>query len=132
MLISEFARVVGLTPDTVRFYVRLGLLLPDRTSKGGRTPYSVFTSEHVRTVEDIRLGQMLGLSLNQMLALKKEHDAEGLSPARSKEIALMLLGEIEQKADNLNTMASWLRSSIAWEDGGRHGPRPKMPVIHKI
>jgi len=34
MLISEFARVTGLTRDTVRFYARLGLLQPPTNVKG--------------------------------------------------------------------------------------------------
>ncbi len=43
MLISEFARATGLSRDTVRFYVRLGLLQTQATEKrGGRRPYQVF------------------------------------------------------------------------------------------
>ncbi len=34
MLISEFARTSGLSRDTVRFYVRLGLLRPETNGKG--------------------------------------------------------------------------------------------------
>jgi MerR family transcriptional regulator, copper efflux regulator len=35
MLISEFARAAGLSRDTVRFYVRRGLLAPLAGNKGG-------------------------------------------------------------------------------------------------
>ena len=38
MLISEFARLTGLTRDTVRFYARLGILRPQTNGKGGRHP----------------------------------------------------------------------------------------------
>jgi DNA-binding transcriptional MerR regulator len=131
MLISEFARVAGLTPDTVRFYVRLGLLTPDKSTKGGRAPYSIFTSHHVKAVEDIRLGQMLGLSLNQMLVLKKEQEDKGLSPSRGREIGMMLLVDLERKADHLNEMVSWFKSLMTWEDNGQAGPRPEMPVVRK-
>ncbi|WP_206998568.1 MerR family DNA-binding transcriptional regulator [Trinickia mobilis] len=40
MLISELARETGLSRETVRFYVRLGLLLPQTTEKGGRQVYA--------------------------------------------------------------------------------------------
>jgi MerR family transcriptional regulator, copper efflux regulator len=43
VLISEFVRATGLTPDTVRLYVRRGLLKP----LTGRRD-QVFTDEHVQ------------------------------------------------------------------------------------
>ena len=48
MLISEFARASGLTPDTIRFYIRRGLLKPETSRKGGSNPYQIFTAEHVQ------------------------------------------------------------------------------------
>jgi DNA-binding transcriptional MerR regulator len=131
MLISEFARATGLTTDTVRFYIRLGLLEPDRTSKGGRNPYSVFTQDHVRLIEDIRVGQMLGLSIKQMVALKKEQDNSGLPPERGREVGVALLKDLEQKAEHFSKLAAWLKASIEWEDNGRKEPRPEMPPIRQ-
>ena len=61
MLISEFARVTGLTRDTVRFYARLGLLQPKTNGKGGRHPYSVFTEKDIQAAEVIRISQSLGM-----------------------------------------------------------------------
>jgi MerR family copper efflux transcriptional regulator len=43
MLISEFVRRTGLARETVRYYVRFGLLQPQATQKGGRHPYLMFT-----------------------------------------------------------------------------------------
>jgi hypothetical protein len=40
MLISEFVRRTGLARETVRYYVRFGLLQPQATQKGGRHPIS--------------------------------------------------------------------------------------------
>ncbi|BAU93623.1 transcriptional regulator, MerR family [Methylorubrum populi] len=132
MLISEFARATGLTTDTVRFYIRHGLLEPNKTSKGGRNPYSVFTKEHLRLVEDIRVGQMLGLSIKQMVALKKEQDSCGLPPERGREVGVALLRDLERKAEHFQKLAAWLKASIEWEDKGQTGPRPEMPPIQKI
>jgi DNA-binding transcriptional MerR regulator len=132
MLISEFARATGLTTDTVRFYIRLGLLEPIKTSKGGRNPYSVFTEEHVRLIEDIRIGQLLGLSIKQMIDLKNEQDKDGLPPERGREIGVALLNDLERKAAHFSKLAAWLKASIEWEDEGRKGPRPEMPPIRKI
>lgn len=132
MLISEFARATGLTTDTVRFYIRIGLLEPGKSSKGGRTPYSIFTDDHVKLMQEIRAGQMLGLSIQQMLALKKEQDRGDLSPERGTEIGVALLKELERKAKHFRGLADWLKASIEWEDNGRLGRRPQMPTIERI
>jgi len=63
MLISEFAQASGLSVDTVRFYVRQGLLTPKRSSKGGLRGYQEFGPSEVRIAAGIRIGQALGLSL---------------------------------------------------------------------
>ncbi len=63
MLISEFARATRLSTDTVRFYIRRGLLVPENNGKGGRNPYQIFTAEHVQTARLIRMAQSLGMSL---------------------------------------------------------------------
>ena len=42
MLISEFARRTALSVDTVRYYVRAGLMTPQQGTRGGRNPYQEF------------------------------------------------------------------------------------------
>ena len=57
MLISEFAIAAGLSRDTIRFYVRLGLLQPQTTAKGGRRPYQLFSAEDVQAARIFRIAQ---------------------------------------------------------------------------
>jgi DNA-binding transcriptional MerR regulator len=80
MLISEFARKTGLTTDTVRLYVRRGLLTPETNGKGGRNPYQVFTAEQVRRAKFVCTAQSLGLSLKDLAAIGKERQARRLTP----------------------------------------------------
>jgi len=47
MMVSEISRLGGLTPHTVRFYVRKGLLSPERQAHNG---YQVYASEPSATV----------------------------------------------------------------------------------
>src|SRR5262245_43515391 len=86
MLISEFARATGLSRDTVRFYVRRGLLAPLAGNKGGSNPYQVFTNEHVQMARTIRMAQSLGFSLREIAALNVEYQAKRLTPSRGAEI----------------------------------------------
>ena len=53
VMIGEFARATGLSADTIRFYIRRGLLVPETGAKGGSNPYQIFTREHVKVARMI-------------------------------------------------------------------------------
>ena len=124
MLISDFARLTGLTRDTVRFYARLGLLRPQTNGKGGRHPYSVFTDEDVRAVEVIRISQSLGMSLKEIAAFNEERREGHLTCERRVEIMSAQLVSLEAKASELEMMISYIRAKIDWLKGGQQGPEP--------
>jgi MerR family transcriptional regulator, copper efflux regulator len=124
MLISDFARVTGLTRDTVRFYARLGLLRPRTNGKGGRHPYSVFTDEDVRAAEVIRISQSLGMSLKEIAAFNQERREGHLTRERRVEIMSAQLVRLEAKATELETMISYVRAKIDWLRHGKQGRQP--------
>ncbi len=124
MLISEFAREAGLSTDTVRFYVRRGLLTPQTNGKGGRNPYQDFTAEHVRDARIIRMAQSLGMSLKEIAAIGKEHREGRITRERSIEIMSQQLERLDAKASELQAMGNYLRAKIKWLKGGEKGPEP--------
>jgi MerR family copper efflux transcriptional regulator len=124
MLIGEFARATGLTPDTIRFYVRRGLLAPATNGKGGRNPYQIFAPDHVREARIIRMAQSLGMSLKEIAAIGDEFRAGRVTRERSIEIMSDQLARLEQKAAELDAMAGYLRAKLAWLEGGEQGPEP--------
>ncbi len=126
MLISEFARAAGLTPDTVRFYIRRGLLRPLNGKKGGSNPYQVFTEEHVQIARMIRMGQSLGFSLREIEALNVEYQAKRLTASRGAEIMRYQLKRLEQKAAHVAAMMSYIRDKLAWLERGSKGPGPNF------
>src|SRR5271165_3450628 len=126
MLISEFARAAGLTPDTVRFYVKRGLLKPLTGKKGGSNPYQVFTNEHVQMARTIRMAQSLGFSLREIAALNVEYQAKRMTPARGAEILRGQLGRLEEKAAHVNAMIGYIKAKLVWMEGGSKGPEPNF------
>jgi MerR family transcriptional regulator, copper efflux regulator len=126
MLISEFALAAGLTPDTVRFYVRRGLLKPLLGRKGGSNPYQVFTAEHVQMARMIRMGQSLGFSLREIEAMNVEYQAKRLTASRGAEIMRAQLARLEQKAAHVDAMMSYIRAKLAWLEKGSKGPEPNF------
>ncbi len=126
MQISEFARATGLTPDTVRFYVRRGLLTPETNGKGGRNPYQVFTAEHVQAARMIRMAQSLGMSLKEIVAISEERRDGGITRERSIDIMSAQMARLEEKAAELNAMAGYLRAKISWLTSSNPGPEPEF------
>jgi MerR family transcriptional regulator, copper efflux regulator len=126
MLISEFARVAELPPDTVRFYIKRGLLKPLTGRKGGSNPYQVFTNEHVQIARMIRMGQSLGFSLREIEALNVEYQAKRLTASRGAEIMRTQLERLQQKAAHVGAMISYIRAKLAWLENGSRGPEPNF------
>lgn len=126
MLISEFSDVSGLSRDTVRFYVRLGLLKPKRGTKGGRNAYQYFGDDDLQTAKVIRAGQSLGLSLNEITLLEKERREQGIGPARRIEILRKQLALLEEKKAQLDAVTAYVGAKIEWLTDGKKGARPSF------
>jgi MerR family copper efflux transcriptional regulator len=126
MLISEFVRRTGLARETVRYYVRFGLLQPQATNKGGRHPYLMFTDEDVHSADVIRVGQALGLSLREIVELRTARRSGDLP--RKKRIALMKdqLARLEAKSAELERLKTYVRAKIAWQQSGEKGDEPML------
>jgi DNA-binding transcriptional MerR regulator len=126
MQISEFSREAGLTPDTVRFYIRRGLLMPETGMRGGSNPYQIFTKQHVEAARLIRLAQSLGFTLREIATIATQLGAEGLTHERKIELLRERLDELERKAATINRMTTYLRAKVAWMEGGERGPEPTL------
>jgi MerR family copper efflux transcriptional regulator len=129
MLISEFVRRTGLARETVRYYVRFGLLQPQATNKGGRHPYLMFTDEDVHSADVIRVGQALGLSLREIVELRTARRSGDLP--RKKRIALMKdqLVRLEVKSAELERLKTYVRAKIAWQQSGEKGDEPMLRSV---
>ncbi len=123
MLISEFAKETGLSRDTVRFYVRLGLLRPTTNGKGGRHLYQFFTDEDVQAAEVVRVGQSLGLSLKEIAALNEERRDSAITNERLTEILREQLTRLETKAAELEAITNFVRAKITWLTAGGQSPQ---------
>lgn len=126
MLISEFAREVELSVDTVRFYVRKGLISPELGQKGGSNPYQIFTSQHVETVRLIRTAQLLGFSLKQISALSDQYKADAAKKDGGLAIMESQLQALQEKSANLTRLISYFQAKIAWIQRGSVGAEPQF------
>lgn len=126
MLISEFARAVGLPIDTVRFYVGKGLLRPERGGKGGANPYQVFTRDDVTAARMIRLQQSLGYSLREIAELNDEYRAGGGGDERTAQVLQIQIDRLLQRRAELDAGLDFLRGKLDWLAAGRPGDVPRL------
>lgn len=124
MQISEFSRRTGLSQDTIRFYVRKGLLVPRMGSRGGRNPYQQFSERDVSLASMIRFAQSLGMPLKEIAEVARELLQTDIAPAREMEILATQLARLEQKAAELAHLTRYLRAKHDWIARGRPGDEP--------
>lgn len=129
VLMSEFARVTGLSAETVRFYVGRGLFRPRRSTLGGSNPYQVFTAEDVTAARMIQLQKSLGYSLAEIVALNKEYRAGARSAARTAEVLRAQIQTLEDRRAQLDGALDFLRGKLAWVESGKQGDAPQWQAF---
>ena len=123
MLIAEFTRATGLSRDTVRFYVKRGLLHP-KVGTGGSNRYQSFDADQVERALIIRNAQALGFTLKEIAALDAEYNLKGMSLQRKIELMLERVALIDQQMTRLRGMRRYLMRKVAWMEAGEKGTPP--------
>lgn len=117
MLISEFACAAGLKTDTVRYYVKRGLLLPEQSTKGGQNPYHIFSEKDLEEVLIIRVLKVLGLSLDGIEGLLDDRRSGRIS----KDDEIAFIEERRQvlvnRAEQMRRLSDYLQLKIDWLNG---------------
>lgn len=112
--IGELAARSGLTPDTLRYYERLGLLAPPRRTSGGFRVYPAETLDRLRFVKQ---AQTVGLTLHEIAALAGFQDQGGLKRCRQvHDLLRVKLVDVEAKLQQLDefrvTLSGYLQESF--------------------
>lgn len=126
MLIGEFAARTGLSQDTIRFYVRKGMLMPELGVKGGRNPYQIFSERDASTARMIRFAQSLGMPLKDIAKIAAELQRDGLSEARELELMDEALERLKRKAAELAELTQYLAAKRDWVARGKPGNEPRF------
>ncbi len=102
--IGQLSQKTGLAPDTLRYYEKEGLLVPDDWSPNG---YRLYEAGTLRRIRFIRQAQECGFSLSEIrefLVLQKQ----GTSP--SGEVKKQVLEKKRELEQRIRTMQSMVRT----------------------
>lgn len=111
MLIGEFARAVGSTKDTVRFYTRIGLLAARERSAGQRV-YAEYGPDQVERFVFIEQCKSLGFTLSEIGSALRERDAGSLTALRQQALLEDKLRSLEERIATLREAEERLRTKL--------------------
>ena len=117
--VGELARRTGKTTRTLHFYEELGLLLPDRRTKGG---FRLYTEQAILRIRWIERLQELGFSLQEIATFLKDLQSQDSGPAsmsRLREFYAAKVVETRAAIARLTALESDLRQSLMYLDGCR-------------
>ncbi len=123
MLIKQFCEATALSRDTVRFYVKRGLLKPDVGSSTGNR-YQVFPAAEVERAKLIKAAQRLGFSLRQIAELGKAYDSEPVGSNEKMSVLRAQIAQITEQEDELRRVRMYLNAKLRWVEHGEVGPTP--------
>lgn len=108
--IGDVAKLAGVTPKTIRFYQRTGLLAESARTESG---YRLYNAADLIRLQQIRRLQSFGLSLKQIKDVLGEPQANQEHSLRA--VLASLLGETEQEIIRLEARRDRLQKLLAQE-----------------
>jgi DNA-binding transcriptional MerR regulator len=113
MRISDLARRAGLTPATIRYYERLGLLpAPARSATG----YRLYDDELADRLRFIKAAQRFGLRLNEIGELLEVQDRGRCPCGHTQELLRKRVAEVDEELSRLIQLRSELVEMIERAD----------------
>ncbi len=107
MLISELARRAGLTPDTVRFYEKKGLLDGRHRTRRDNN-YKEYSLDALERLHLISNAKCAGFTLSETMQMLRDWNA--LSEAEQEQIFTDKIAQIERRMGELEKMKDYLNT----------------------
>ncbi len=124
MQIAPFCTATGLSRDTVRFYIKRGLLTPSFNASNG---YADFDHDQVERALVIKTSQALGFTLKEIATLSAEWEAVGDDPQWQLKLMQERLASLDAQAKKLRALRSYFAAKISWLEAGVDAPYPLVP-----
>jgi DNA-binding transcriptional MerR regulator len=113
MKVKEIATAASVTPDTVRFYTREGLLNPARNPENN---YQQFDAEDLQRLRFARKARQLGFSLQEIRQILDQADDHHSPCPMVRDVFEQRLTEVERQIAELQQLRERMTSALsAWQ-----------------
>jgi DNA-binding transcriptional MerR regulator len=116
MKIGEFAEVVGVSIDAIRFYERRGVLRPAPRTAGG---YRTFIERDLDRVRLARQLQQLGLTIDEVVDALTAHEGNGATCTSERWRLEQVEARIDAQMTALSHTRRLIQDALAACDAGR-------------
>ena len=114
MKVKDLAQAAGVTPDTVRFYTREGLLKPTRNPDNN---YQQFDTDDLRRLRFARKARQLGFSLTEIRSILAQADDHHSPCPMVRTVFEQRLAQVEQDIRELQQLRQRMQSALrVWRD----------------
>ena len=112
--VAELAQMAGVTPATVRYYSRIGLLSPQRDAENG---YRCFSLADRHRVSFIRRAQSLGLTIGDIKTIFQSIDQGDVPCHQVRELVERRLKSVKKQLEELKATRARITHALStWED----------------
>ena len=109
MLIGELAQQAGLTPPTIRFYEKKGLLDPRHITRMSNN-YKGYNPTALERLHRVSQAKSAGFTLSETVQLFREWDT--LNPTEQRELLLDKIRQIKRRMAELEKMEMHLTGKL--------------------
>ncbi|WP_408892046.1 MerR family transcriptional regulator [Paenibacillus taichungensis] len=135
MKIQELADLMGLTPHTIRFYEKEGLL-DSRHIQREKNNYRNYSDEAIERLRLIKKFQGIGCSLAELKTILQDHDTNARTNQEVIEWILQKINEIERKKEEYDHMLVTLNWMLTYRKLLNEDPQQAEAMMaelrHKI
>tara|TARA_R110002012_G_scaffold252268_1_gene431250 strand:- start:105 stop:512 length:408 start_codon:yes stop_codon:yes gene_type:complete len=129
MKVSQLAKVLNTTPDTVRYYSRIGLVMPIKNTENGYKSYNQQAQQRLKFILSAR---QLDFSVEEIKEILLVADNGSTACPLVREIVEHRLAETEKKFNDALTLRNVLRNAIDdWKSKPDKSPTGDM-LCHLI
>jgi len=114
MTVKELASHAGVTPDAVRYYVRIGLLHPVRNPENG---YRLFAGKDIDRLQFISRAKSLGFTLTEVAEVFSDAETGNSPCPRVRSILQHRIEDNSRRIDELSALQAHMEQAARqWRD----------------
>ena len=128
---GALAKATGVSPDTIRYYEKIGVLPQASRTQSG---YRIYPANAVERVLVVQRALRIGFTLAELAEVLRARDAGGAPCRRVYQLAQEKLKGIEADIEALSRTKQYLEKVLSdWEQRiQRAGPGQKSHLLHSL